>query len=148
MLKGEQGTWVLADALYWFFYIPLTAIIIIALVTIPTSVLRATVQPVELDASIMEERLSQKITAYSPMLGQKIGEVGELDGAKLQLSEKRHAYKVTVAAKSVLGNQDFYDEAIPLTPIKHKRFMFNTKMTKEGVLVPVTIDQVYPENYG
>ncbi|HLC32919.1 MAG TPA: hypothetical protein VJJ82_03770 [Candidatus Nanoarchaeia archaeon] len=153
---NTKGTWVLADALYWFFYIPLTALIVIALVTIPTSILRATVQPVELDASIMGERLAQKITAYSPVLGAQSGRLGDITAANLALSEKRHAYRITVgdksAEQSVVGNQDFYDEAIPLTPIKHKRFTFTTTMIQkkstEERIVPVTIDQVYPERYG
>lgn len=123
-----KGTWALADALYWFFYIPLTAIIIIALVTIPTNVMKATIQPVELDASIMEERLAMKIK-YSG-----------LESTRLTMSEKKHGYKVTIGKESVFGNKDFYEEAIPLTPIKHKRFTYKDNKA--------TIDQVYTEQYG
>ena len=147
-MSNTKGTWVMADALYWFFYIPLTAIIVLALVIIPTNILRATVQPVELDASIMEERLSQKILAYSPMLGVETGQAGNIKDAELVLSEKRFAYKVTVDKDSTIGNQEFYDEAIPLTPIKHKRFTHEATLVKEGKETPVVIDQVYPERYG
>lgn len=142
----NKGTWIMADAVPWLLYVSMTAIIVMALVIIPTNILQSTVQPVELDASIMEERLAQKITAYSPVLGTQPGQSGDLNQARLAMSEKRHAYKVTMGAQSVVGNQDFYDEAIPLTPIKHRRFTYTT--TLQGVKEPVTIDQVYPERYG
>lgn len=145
----NKGTWALADALYWFFYIPMTAIIVISLVIIPTNVMKATIQPVELDASIMEERLSNKLTEYSPITGTNINKVGDVNAANLILSQKRHAYKVAVDnLPPVFGNPDFYDEAIPLTPVKHKRFTSATEMKKKEKTSKVIIDQVYTEKYG
>ncbi|VVB81069.1 Uncharacterised protein [uncultured archaeon] len=135
--------------LYWFFYIPLTAFVIIALVTTPTSILNQSVQPFRLDAGITEERLYEKVSDYSPILGTQYGTLTDQfdKNAALLLSDKRYAYKISAGQKAYVANKEFYEDAVPLAPIRYNRYTITKMFTSNGKQIPVTIDQVYPKSY-
>ena len=65
----KKGTWTWADTLYWFFYLPVTAGVIMVLVIIPEQVLNTAINPVKMDAAIFEERALQHLAKYSPATG-------------------------------------------------------------------------------
>ena len=146
---SKKGTWTWADTLYWFFYIPLTAFVVMALVIIPRGILNNAVQPFTLDAGIMQERLVQKITAFSPILGVQGKQLSDQfpKSATLSLSEKRYAYKVASATQEYVGNKEFYEIAVPLAPIRFNRYSVNKPMFVNGVQTNIFIDQVFPKKY-
>ena len=150
----KRGTWTWADTLYWFFYIPITAFTIIALVVIPSRVMGQIIQPIPLDASIMQERFTQKATAYSPVLGSRQGEITAdfAQRMRLALSDKRYGYNVSYSQNGIVkeqafGNKDFYEQAVPLAPIKYDRYVTQKNLTKDGQIVTLTIDQTFPKKY-
>ncbi len=159
MKKG--AVW--GSALYWVYYVVMTAFIIIAFVVIPSRVLDAVVQPVELDAALMEQRLFNKVTEYSPVSGFKAGVVSSdfRSSAALSISEKLFGYYVYFAPFSAdpdfvyrpgvdevfYGNRDFFVVAEPLAPLKYKKFSESRRMKKGSSDVVVQLVQVYPKKY-
>jgi len=143
---NKRGTWVWADTLYWFFYLPMTAIVIIALVVIPKSAMEAPISPGPLDAAIMEERLLQAATLNDPVFGSRQGYYGSLPAAIR--SEKRFGFRVEAQGKESFFNKAFYEQASPLAPINYDRFIKSEKMREGSSVVEVEIDQVYPKEYG
>lgn len=139
----KRGTWVWADTLYWFFYLPMTAAVIIALVVIPKSALDTQINPSLLDASITEERLLQGATLQDPIFGSRQGHFGALPS--LIRSEKRFGYKIKAGDEESFFNKDFYEQAAPLAPISYDRFTKTETMRKGSNAVRVEIDQVYPK---
>lgn len=139
----------------WFFYIPLTAIVALALVTIPQRLLEQSVQPVELDAVIARERLFQELNTKSPVFGVVEGQVrGDWESLGLSASDKKWAWKVTVPTAHadarggvVFGNREFFEEAVPLAPVRYGHFVVERQMRYGGVLVSVRVEEVYPKKY-
>mgnify|MGYP001562759299 CR=1 FL=1 len=104
----------------------------------------------------MEERLVNKLTAYSPVFGLQSGTLtGQFKkNAVLLLSDKRYSYKVAYGyvgaskpAEEFIGNKDFYDISAPLAPIKYDRYLSTLSMNKENRTVTFTIDQTFPKKY-
>lgn len=135
--------------LYWFFYIVLSAFVIIATVKTPENILRNSVQPFPLDAGITEERLIEKTTAYSPIFGVQYCTLTDQfeKNAAMSLSDKRYAYKINTGQKKHIANKEFYEDAVPLAPIRYNRYTVTRICTSDGKPTPITIDQVYPKKY-
>ena len=135
--------------LYWFFYIILSAFVIIATVKTPMNILRNSVQPFPLDAGITEERLIEKTTAYSPIFGVEYCTLTDQfeKNAAMSLSDKRYAYKISTGQKKYIANKEFYEDAVPLAPIRYNRYTTTRTCTTDSKSLPVTIDQVYPKKY-
>jgi len=135
--------------LYWFFYLPLTAIVIIALVKVPENILDTSIQPFELDAGITEQRLAQKVTQYSPVFGTQANTLTKdfKKRAVLYLSEKRYGYRISAGGETYYGNKEFYEDAYPLAPFRYHRFTIHKRFNQNGKPVHVTIDQTFPLRY-
>ncbi len=144
MAWNKKATWTWADTLYWFFYIPMTAAVILTLVIIPGRMIGTKVQPVTMDAAIFEERVVQHLKEYSPVTGSSDNMMTTNKSMQFSLSQKKFGYKITKDGKEYYGNQKFYDIARPLAPVKYHRFQ-STKTYENGKTV--TIDQVYPKLY-
>jgi|GEM_PF-5353027 len=144
---NKKATWVWADALYWFFYIPVTVIVIVALVVVPTSILNSSVQPTNLDATIMEQRILNSLTPMSPTLGyQKDFSVpNPAQAIKYSVSPKKFGVKIDVDEVTYI-NKQYYEDAIPLAGLGYKKYenLFAVRGTNFG---KVFISQVYAPNY-
>ncbi|RMD58275.1 hypothetical protein D6825_01385 [Candidatus Woesearchaeota archaeon] len=144
----SKGVWVLADIVYWFFYIPLTALVVIALVTFPQGMFKSVVQPQVLEAKIAEHRLFNKVSVFDPFLGsRKVVRDDFRQAASLYLSEKPFAYRMSYDGEEYVGNRDFFDVAEPLAPIKYQKFVSERQLMKDGRKVSVKLEQVYPYEY-
>ncbi len=139
----KRGTWAFADILYWFFYIPMTAATIIALVLIPQRLLATAVRPMPLDAAIFEERVIQNLAKYSPATGASNELTPNINmSLSFSLSQKKWGYKIKIGQQSFYGNKQFYEIAVPIAP-NFDRFITNRTIGNTNV----TIDQVYPKRY-
>ena len=144
-----KGSWIWADALYWFFCLPLTAVIVIALIHIPGKLLLDSINPTDLDAAITEERIIHKISSHTPYTGTDRTEITsdpEKDNSLL-LSEKKQGVEITAGEKKVVLNEEFYTYAKPIAKVRYSTFAMKTKMNKEGKAVIITIDQIFPKRY-
>ncbi len=135
----------------WFFYVPLTAIVILALVTIPTRLLENSLHPIELDAAITKERLFQDINKVGSVYGVEPGVIRpDFATRALLMGDKKWAYKLTVTTQGqntpviVFGNEEFYRDAAPLAPVKYSLFQSERKYSST---VSVKVDEVYPKKY-
>jgi len=107
------------------------------------------VQPFPLDAGINQERLFQKVAVHSPIFGVQTNTLtDEFDkAAAMRLSEKRYAYKISADKEEYFGNKEFYEDAVPLAPIRYNRFIGTKRFVSNGKRVTVTVDQVFPKRY-
>ncbi len=145
MAWHKKATWAWADLIMWFFYLPMTAAVIYALVTVPQGILKTSVQPVELDAVIFQARTFQHLAAYSPATGAEYDTLTPNPEQALAyiLSPKKFGYKITIDSKKYSANEEFYDIAAPLAPVLYDRFIDTRKFNTNTV----TIDQAYPKKY-
>lgn len=141
----------MAEGLLWFFYVPLTAVVILALVIIPTRLLENSLHPIELDAAIARERLYQDVNKVGPIYGVEAGLVrSDFATRALLMGDKKWAYKLTVTTQGqntpviVFGNEEFYRDAAPLAPVKYSLFQSERRY---GAMNTVKVDEVYPKKY-
>lgn len=134
---------------YWFFYIPITIIIFVALAYYPGKVLTSSLQPIQLDAQISNENIKQKITAYSPVLGSRQRELAGpiTETAKLRLSDKKYVYQVTADGQTYYSSKELYEDRAPLAPVKYTIHTTKNPFTYNNQPITVTINQVYPKQY-
>jgi len=144
------------DTLYWFIYIILTSIIIIALVMIPMNILQRSVQPFVLDAALVQENLFARASAYSYPFGTAYTGQGIALGDEpllLSHSQKKMGYKVVVRnirtgqTTEYFGNKDFYEQAAPLAPVRYHQFINQRPYYQGDDQYEVTADIVYPQQY-
>ena len=142
---SKRGTWAWADLLYWFFYLPMTAAVIITLVIVPARLLNASVQPMPLDAALFEERVFQHLAEYSPVTGVDKTKLTDdvVSSTRFSLSQKRFGYEIKIGDKTIYGRQQFYDIAKPLAPVRYDKF--TAKKTIQNT--PIEITQLYPQKY-
>lgn len=126
-----------------------TITVVIAIVRIPESNLEQKVQPIKLDAAILEQRLTNKITRYSPVMGLQDGMLTDnlRQDASLTRSDKKFGYRVKQGSTQAIGNRDFFEAALPLSPSLYHRFDSTRKMKLDGRDVTVEVTQVYPKKY-
>jgi len=150
MAWHKKGTWAWADLLMWFFYLPMTAAVIYAIVTVPQGIIKTSVQPVELDAAIFQERAFQHLADYSPVTGADDNTLTPNADHALaySLSPKKFGYKITIDGKKFSPNEEFYDIAAPLAPVLYNRFTDAKQFKTKTGTASVTVDQVYPKKYG
>jgi len=149
MAWHKKGTWAWADLTMWLFYLPLTAAVIYAIVTVPQGIIKTSVQPVELDAAIFQERTFQHLADYSPVTGANDNTLTpDVEQAlAYSLSQKKFGYKITIDGKKFAPNEEFYDIAAPLAPVLYYRFTANKNLKTATGTITVTVDQVYPKKY-
>jgi len=149
MVWNKKGTWAWADTLYWLFYIPLTFVVILSLVLTPARMLDQAVQPYQLDAAIMERRLTTSLYDYDHVLGTRYGVLTDSpkQAASFSMSEKAFAYKISIGQQEYFGNKKFYKDARPLVPLRYKNFEKLETYVSNGKEITVKIDQVYPPRY-
>jgi hypothetical protein len=144
---NKKATWAWADALYWFFYIPLTLVVIVALIVVPTSILNSSVQPTNLDATIMQKRILNSLTPTSPTLGYQESQPYFDPKQAIMYSTSQKDFGVKIEAGETLYiNRQYYEDARPLAGVGYKNYqgLFYVK----GVSYPtIYIDQIYAPRY-
>jgi len=66
----------------------------------------------------------------------------------LSMSDKRYGYEVSAGKQKFIANEDFYEVAVPLAPIKYDHYKkTKTMTTKQGEEVTLFIGQVFPKRY-
>ncbi len=137
------------DVLHWFFYITITAMVIYIFVIVPLQMLNNSIQPIALDAAIGEERLFNKLSAYSPVMGMQNGvATNSKNSAVLYLGEKAYGYRVEAGIQVIYtGNNEFYEDAIALIPVKYRLYAATKTYYWNGKEFEVLITQVFPNKY-
>lgn len=127
----------------------ITFVCVIALIQVPENMLQQRLQPIDLDALIMQKRLFNKVSGYSPVLGMQEDILAEdvRLAARLDPSEKKFGYRITVSkGPTVYGNKDFFVAAYPLARL-YDTFTEVKRMKQDGSSVSVSLVQVYPKKY-
>ena len=154
MAWRKKATWTWADILFWFVYIPMTAVAVVALVFYPEKIFAVSLQPMILDSSLMVERFQYQISDYDQFIGVREGFLtpGKPDEVLTLIpSEKRYAVKVLLGSDVWFPSKTqkmFYEDALPLTGVRYKKFDkdFIYKDSK-GKLVKAYISQIFPQVY-
>lgn len=145
---NKKATWAWADALYWFFYIPLTLIVIVALIVVPTSVLNSSVQPTNLDATIMQQRILNSLTPVSPILGYQEGQpYFDPKKAITYSTPQKKDFGVKIeAGETIYINEQYYKDARPLAGVGYKNYqgLYYVSGTSHPTIY---IDQIYAPRY-
>ena len=61
-MVSSRGMLLMDFNIQWFFYLPLTFVVVLLVVTLPASVVEQSLQPVPLDAAQMNELLFQRFS--------------------------------------------------------------------------------------
>lgn len=149
-MRNNRGTWTMADMLYWLFYLPMTFIVMFALVFKPIDILSAGVNPSQLDAYIFQERTKEHLAQYSPITGVDYTRLTSdpREATAYRLSRKQFAFKLDITGyDTIYGNKDFYELAMPLAPIKYEQYEHTYNIPAESGDKTVTLNQVYPKRY-
>ena len=137
-----------AEPIFYIAYLTMTFAVIMSLWYIPSKMIDAAVQPYNIDAAIMEQRIYSNLDAYDPMLGVQIGTLRkDPENMKFSVSEKAFAVKATLPGKELYINKEFYKDAWPLTPARYEPFESTKSYQKDTVTVQVSIQQAYPPTY-
>jgi len=147
MAWSKRGSWTWADMLYWIFYVPMTAALVVALITIPTAKLEAAVQPIPMDARIFEERVFQLVAKHSAVTGTDTRALTENVEHALRFSHspKKFGYQIIIGDRVITDPRDFYGIARPLAPLRYTAFTAGRRLEYPPVIV--TVNQVYPKQY-
>lgn len=136
----------------WLIYAAITAVIVVAILVVPQSILNNSIQPTQLDIKIMQNRIENSLTKkYSPTEGQIPAinvKVSEQISKFRPPSEKQKKYGVKIEADGVhYINKEYYEKAKDLVGMgykgQHYEFFYSGK---EGNRL-AKIDQVYPPRY-
>lgn len=160
-MLNRKATWAWADALYWFFYIPLTLVVIVAIIVVPSSVLNNKVQPTAVDAAIMNERI------LGLLIQQPLGVIREggqivvdptqsLSSVKPYTQKKKFGIRVNIGQKGVGAKQysfnqetkNYYIATYRLADAGYPYYYSRTwLLNKDYDVINLDIDQIYPPRY-
>jgi len=130
--------------LFIFIYIPMTIVIVASLVTTPSKILTQSLQPMQLDATIMHERIIQQITYYSPLTGSHQRTIEGIP--QFYPTNKRYANRASIGEQQYYFNKLFFDTAYPLAPVVYNKHSYYQHMNGENEILVETI-HVFPKNY-
>jgi len=136
------------DLIGWFFYIPLTLVVIVALIVVPTSVLNSSVQPTNLDATIMQQRILNSLTPTSPTLGYQEGQpyFDPKQAIAYSTPQKKDFGVKIEAGETLYINKQYYEDARPLVGVGYKNYqgLFYVSGTSYPIIY---VDQIYAPRY-
>jgi hypothetical protein len=154
MAWSKKAAWTVSDVLFWFFYIPMTAIVVVVLVIYPENIFAVALQPMTLDSGLMAERVHYSLADYDQFIGVRDGFAapGKLDEIlTLRPSEKRYTIMVQRDGEVYFPGKlqkEFYEDALPIADIRYKKFDKNFSYTDlTGNPVKVSISQIFPKQY-
>jgi len=134
-------------------YLMMTSVVVILMVQVPKTILDNAAETYDRDNAIFEERIFNKLSTKDELTTRVIPGVIE---KKEQFSTKRIkksfdlgktprrvGFKLTYDRKSIYFNQDFYEDAKPLSPVVYKDFVHQRPLLVENELKQLEIDQVF-----
>ncbi len=139
----EEGLWFL------FLEIPLTIILVFALVMMPKALVEKNFQPVQLDEAIEAQQLkaqmwkSSLITAstspfeYNP----------DLSAMGKTVTKKKMAYKITIGGKEAIYDKKVLEDAEPIAPFIYAKHEEKQKVNVDGKTEELTIAIYAPYKY-
>lgn len=132
----------------FLFYIALTAVVVVALIVVPTSIINSSVQPTNLDAAIMQKRIINSLTPVSPVLGYQEGQpYFDPKRAITYSTPQKKDFGVKIEAGETLYiNRQYYEDARPLSGVGYKNYQGLFYIS--GTSYPtIYIDQIYAPRY-
>ena len=155
VFNSRRGTWTWGDLLYFIvFYIPMTLIVTVLLVSVPSNILDARIITGELDNVFLGERIFNKVSFKDIGAGRIYPGVME-DRERFNVSllkdafffpeDRNFAVKLSMDSRSVFYNEPFYEIARPLAPVRYKLFVSQKEMIiqKDKSQARLTIEQVF-----
>ncbi len=136
------------------FYIPMTAIVVALLVSLPGRILDSRIITGELDSAFLNERILSRVSyidintgrAYPGFISDKtIFRDDLLKDAFFFPQDKQQAVKLVLDGKNVFYNAGFYEIARPLAPVRYGLFVSQKEMIvqKDKSTSRLTIEQVF-----
>lgn len=147
---NERGEWQGADALYFIVYILISLGVTVAVFWFPQRLLTSAIQPIEMDAAIMKERVSNQLRDVDSFVGWQRGALskrplGEVMGT-FRPSAKRFGMRVGRGSEEWYHAEEgkrLYDATVKLKPEGVKVFDGSVIVGSQVVQV----SQAYPEQY-
>jgi len=137
------------EILAWFFHLVLTLVVVVALFTVPSSVLNSSIQPTNLDALIMYKRILNSLTPTSPYLGYQEGQpYFDPKQAITYLPPEKKDFGVKIqAGETIYINKQYYLDARPLAGVGYKNYPGKLVYVKGTSYPTIFIDQIYAPRY-
>jgi len=149
----KKAVWTMADMLYWFFYLPFTAVIILVILFIPQNVEKIQLETHNLDQAIIAERAFAKVARQDINTGRiYIGQLPENIEEKDLIfdnsqSPKDLAIKISVDGKEAYYNKEFYADAKPLAPVRYRSYKQVKPAIQGNEIKAVEVEEVFPKKY-
>lgn len=144
MRKGQISV----EMIFYLIYIPLTLLLVWGVRLIPEMLFAVNLDTHNLENKIYNERIFNEISEVDLYTKRVLrGEIKNFDEAIIKnafTKEKSIAFKLEMMGKTAFFNQDFYEYAAPLTPIRYKLFE-EKRIVDYKVPRVLTIKQVYDD---
>jgi len=145
---NRRGAWQGADMLYFMVYIMVTFVAVVVLYLFPAKILAAQVQPIDVDAYVLDARVTSLLTHVDPFVGYREFEPsrGALkDRLPIVFSQKKMALRVQRGEEEYFGSREqkgFFDAASAV-----QSGVRRIETVKHFPDAEVWVTQVYPESY-
>lgn len=140
-----------AETPFWYglFYLPLTAIVILAIVIIPKNLMDKSVEPIPLDQQIQAKQTMSRLWETSTITGRTspFQYTDDLTGINNTYSSKQMTYLVKIGDKETIHNKKFYEIAQPIAPFRYLPYSETRQINVKGTEKQLTIEEYYPKEY-
>ncbi|MBW2970048.1 hypothetical protein KY319_02900 [Candidatus Woesearchaeota archaeon] len=134
---------------YGFLFLPLTVIIVLAIIIMPRSIMGDSVQPVPLDEQVQAKQIMSRMWETNAITGRTspFQYTGDLTGINNTYTKKLMAYSVTLDGKTTIHQKQFYDMAKPIAPFRYLSYTEVRKVNVKGTEKQLIIEEYYPKKY-
>lgn len=165
LICSKKATWAFSDLLYWFLYIPLTAIIIALIAFVPFQILDTKTNTYTLENAILSEMVYNKISYQDPVTeriyagiidDQKIEPLAFPDASyfanmfSFSQYAKKTAFKLSFdKSEPYYYDKEFYEIAFPLAVVRYYNIDTTRQMIRrDGTSLTVELDQMFSKKTG
>jgi len=130
-------------------YLPLTAIIVFALVSMPTALIEKGLQPTAFDQEIEARQILAQLWETNEYTGRTSPFEYTTDLSEITKTEtkKKLAYRVTIDGKEAIYDESTYKDAKPIAPYIYSKHEEKLIVMVAGKPKELTIEVYYPYKY-
>lgn len=139
-----------SEDVFWFafFYMPMTAIVVLSLVLMPRHLMGTALQPVPLDEAIQARQLNSMLWKTNELTGRTNTFEYEHNSKINQIQTKKQmTYRVQLGTDEKYYRQDLFKIAKPIAPYRYEPFNQVRHVRVNDKIEQLHIEMYYPKQY-
>ncbi len=134
---------------FGFFYLPLTAVVVMAFVIFPRNLMASSLQAVPFDEATEARQLHSRLWATDENTGRTSPfiYVSDLGDINVTYTRKKMAYGVTLDGQQKIYEKQFYDIAKPIAPFRYLGYTETRPVNVDGDTKQLTLEIFQPYKY-